>query len=392
MFPRHASIVVALCLLACSEEVPAPQAQAGAAGAASLPVGASASPTSTATPGASAAAGPTSIPAVQPASAAPGTVTGAQLSAAPTAATTAAAPTASTQAAVPAPSTAAPAPVSGPPGIAVDPMTGELVFRTEPIELQPGMESYTCFASTLDQDTVVDGFQKANQPFVHHAQFVRALAPEPAGISECKEQFKLTWLPIFLAGNGASELRFDEGIGHVLPAGTQLVLQMHLLNTSEKATKQAVEIRMHKSTAANPTPVAPWAIGSSEIRIPARQAGTAQNICTMNGSVDILAVFPHMHMLGKRFAVEVGKSLDAMRPLYTRDPYDFDDQRMEKMHLTLQAGDLLRVTCDYMNPTDKEVTFGESSTEEMCFFVGFALGEAPVQADCPNLWDALFTL
>jgi hypothetical protein len=45
-----------------------------------------------------------------------------------------------------------------------------------------------------------------------------------------------------------------------------------------------------------------------------------------------------------------------------------------------------------MNNTDKEVGFGESSNDEMCFFVGFALGDAPTQSDCPNLWEALFTL
>jgi hypothetical protein len=138
--------------------------------------------------------------------------------------------------------------------------------------------------------------------------------------------------------------------------------------------------------------VAPWAIGSSQIHLAARQAGTAQNVCTMSGPVDLLAVFPHMHTLGKQLKVEVGKSIDAMQPLYVRDPFDFDDQHMEKVKISLQAGDVLRVTCSYMNPTDQEVVFGESSHDEMCFFVGFALGADPGFADCPNLWDALLTL
>ena len=280
----------------------------------------------------------------------------------------------------------------GPSGLVVDSATGDLVFRTAPLDLPPGKESYTCFAATLDQDVVVDGFTKSAQAYVHHAQFVKAFVPEPEGISVCNEQFKLTWLPIFLAGNGPSELRFDEGIGHVVSAGTQLVLQMHLLNTSDTAAKQAVEIRMHLSSSPNPTPVTPWAIGSSKIHLAARQAGVAQNVCTQTAPVELLAVFPHMHQHGTRFHIEVGKSLDAMRPLYARDPFDFDDQHMEKRKISLDAGDVLRVTCDYMNATDQEITFGESSNDEMCFFVAFALGEAPAQADCPNLWDALLTL
>jgi Copper type II ascorbate-dependent monooxygenase, C-terminal domain len=291
----------------------------------------------------------------------------------------------------PAPTAAAASP-SGPAGLAVDPATGELVFRTEPITIEAGGEAYTCFGATLLEDMVVDGFSKTAQPFVHHAQFFEALIPEPEGISVCKEQFKLTWLPIFLAGNGASEMRFDEGIGHVIGAGTQLVLQMHLFNATDEKGTQQVEIRMHRASSPDVTPVAPWAIGSSQIHIPPRSVGKAENVCTMNGPVNLVAVFPHMHMAGRRLNIEVGKSMDAMKPLYTRDPFNFDDQRMEKTNIFLDAGDILHVSCDFTNTTDRELTFGESSTDEMCFFVGFAVGEFPSQADCPNLWDALFSL
>lgn len=282
--------------------------------------------------------------------------------------------------------------VTGPAGFTVDKATGELIFRTEPLDLPAGEESYQCYGATLEEDVVIDGFVKTNQQYVHHAQFIQAILPEPEGKSLCPEQFKLTWMPIFLAGNGASELRFDQGIGHILPAGTQLVLQMHLFNATDKAARQGVEIRMHRSTSPNVMPVTPWAIGSSQIKIAPRQKGSASNVCVMNGgSAKILAVFPHMHMLGTKFNVEVGKSMDALKPLYLRDPYDFDDQRMEKMEINLVEGDILRVTCDYTNTTDLEVGFGESSRDEMCFFVGFALSDSTVP-DCPNLWEALFTL
>jgi hypothetical protein len=282
---------------------------------------------------------------------------------------------------------------SGPPGMSIDPDSGEVIFRTEPVALEGYEEAYTCMGITTTENMVIDGFKKGTQLFVHHAQFVKALFPEPEGISNCPEQFKVTWLPIFLAGAGASELQFDEGVGHVIPAGTQLVLQMHLYNASDKPVKEAVEIRMHKSKAANPTPVTPWAIGSADINVMPKESGSAQQICVQNAPVEVLAVFPHMHQLGQRLTIEVGKSMDAMQPLYARDPFNFDDQRMEKMKLKLEAGDMLRVTCDFKtNPGDTVVNFGESSDDEMCFFVGFALGEAPAQADCGNLWDALLTL
>lgn len=381
----------ALLLLACKGQTPPAetilQPDPSSAAGGSVPPAAVGGDAGTASPAVTAAAG------MQVVMAAAGSAAGSGGPArpAPSAAGGAGAPAVLAPMAGAAPVAGAAAPV-GPSGIAVDPVTGELVFRTEPVELDALQESYTCFAATLAEDVVVNGFVKSQQPYVHHAQFVETFLPEPDGLSECKEQFKLTWLPIFLAGNGASELRFDEGVGHVLAAGTQLVLQMHLFNTSDHRVKQAVEIRMIRSTAANPTPVSPWAIGSADIKLAPRQAGKAQKVCTQTGPVKVLAVFPHMHTLGTRMTIEVGKSLDAMRPLYARDPFSFDDQRMEKKLLSLDTGDLLRVTCDYMNTTDREVGFGESSTDEMCFFVGFALGESPAGADCPDLWEHLLEL
>lgn len=279
----------------------------------------------------------------------------------------------------------------GPSGFVSDPLTGELVFRTEPVEILSGKETYTCFAATLAQDEVIDGFKKGAQAFVHHIQFAKTLdGAEPSGLSECDVLFKVNWLPIFLTGAGASELRLDEGVGHKLPAGTQLLAQLHLLNSSDKDIKQQVEIRMHRSASANPTPVSTWAIGSSEINIAPKQPGRAQNVCRVLGDVNLVAAFPHMHMIGTRLEVEVGRSVDAMRRLYLRDPYDFDDQHMEALKLSLHDGDMVRVTCDYMNTYDAAAQFGESSHDEMCFFIGFAIGDPPL-ADCPHLWENVLT-
>ena len=395
MQTRTVSSVGLVLLIACSDAtqptaIPAPTVVMSAAGAAT---GAPAAQGS-ATPPAPGAA--PSQPSATPAAGSSASTSGAPPVAAPnaganTANAGASGPTLAAAGSGAMPPSTIPAPEpAGPPGLQEDSRTGEVVFRTEPIDLKAGDESYMCYAVTVPQNLVVDGFSKPAQKYVHHAQFVKTLLPEANGTFVCKEQFKLTWIPIFLAGNGASELRFDEGVGHVLPAGTQLMLQTHLFNTSDQPAKLSVEIRMHKSLSPNPMPVTPWAIGSGEIKVPPRQAGSAQNICTQSGPVEVVAVFPHMHQLGRKMTVEVGKSMDTMRSLYARDPFDFDDQHMEKMKFKLEASDLLRVTCDFsVNPGDQEVVWGESSTDEMCQFVGFALGDAPAQADCPHLWDKL---
>jgi hypothetical protein len=64
--------------------------------------------------------------------------------------------------------------------------------------------------------------------------------------------------------------------------------------------------------------------------------------------------------------------LDQLTTVFERNPYDFDDQRLELLDLKLNAGDVTRVTCNYQNTTDQTITFGESTHNEMCFLVGFA--------------------
>jgi len=86
----------------------------------------------------------------------------------------------------------------------------------------------------------------------------------------------------------------------------------------------------------------------------------------------LFAAFPHMHLLGSSLKFEVGASADQMQTVYQRDPFTFDDQRPDKMDLELAPGQQTRITCGYDNTTDKVVSYGESTNNEMCFLIGFA--------------------
>ena len=54
-------------------------------------------------------------------------------------------------------------------------------------------------------------------------------------------------------------------------------------------------------------------------------------------------------------------------------PFNFEEQGQisMKQELILNTGDTVTTTCIYDNPTSRNVTFGESTTNEMCF--NFAL-------------------
>ena len=72
--------------------------------------------------------------------------------------------------------------------------------------------------------------------------------------------------------------------------------------------------------------------------------------------------------------LEFGPSADAMHTVYARDPYDFNDQRIDAMDMVLEQGQHARLTCNYKNTRQDMVTYGESTFDEMCFLIMFAVG------------------
>ena len=253
-------------------------------------------------------------------------------------------------------------------------------LRTEEISVPAGQERYLCYATTLSEDEVVDAYRSDAKSFVHHMVFARALAPEPEGVSECDTLFRATWDPLYIAGAGDSELAFPTGAGHSLARGTQLVLQMHLLNPSNTDVHAAVAIEMHRSASKQPRPVNTYIFGTTDLHLPPNQPSEAQSACEMTEPVQLIAGFPHMHQLGRGLRFEVGARSDAMRTVFRREPYDFDNQYIEPLALDLAAGDLTRVTCAYENTLPTTIGFGESTHDEMCFFIGFALDQREIKS------------
>jgi hypothetical protein len=246
------------------------------------------------------------------------------------------------------------------------------VFKTDEYTLDPGQERFLCFAANADEDLVIQSVSHEARPGLHHVIFSKANAPEPDGFSECDTLFRFSWEPIYLTGAGASSLELPEGFAHRVAAGMQMVVQLHLLNTTDKPIRDSVEIRLRASKVEAPKPVAGYAFGNFDLHLPPLQPSSVQAECDVKEDVHILAAFPHMHLLGKRLTFEVARAGGAFAQVFERDPYDFDDQHMEALDLSLSVGDRTRVHCEYENPYDQEITFGESTTNEMCFLVGFA--------------------
>lgn len=257
------------------------------------------------------------------------------------------------------------------------PATGAATFTltTPDIVVGAGEEKYVCYAKTLEEDVAVDRFELAENAVVHHVFLSRTLAPEPEGLSECNVIFKQTWLPMFVTGKGSTTLEYPSGAASVLRKGSQVVLQLHLLNVKNEDVHTTAGVAMRISTAANPDPVAIYAFGTQKILLPPEAKTDVVDVCTPTEDIQAFATLAHLHKLGAALHFEVEQDDGTMKEVVNRDPYSFDNQFIDPTPISVPKGRKTKVTCTYQNTTDKQVTFGESSLDEMCYLVGYIRGK-----------------
>jgi hypothetical protein len=264
------------------------------------------------------------------------------------------------------------------------PEASTFTLTTDKFEVPAGQERYLCYARTLDEDLAVDRFDYAAPPVVHHVLVARTLTPEPDGLSECDVLFRTSWAPLFGAGKGTAILEAPSGAGYVLPKGTQILVQLHLLNVTDAPVTEQATVKMRRASTASPSPVSIYAFGTNVLSLPPHQKTSIVNDCTTEKDVEIFEWYPHMHRLGASLSLEVGPSASELKEVFRIDPWNFDDQQMQAKSLHIPSGSFTRVTCKYDNPADTTVAFGESSKDEMCYLVTFATGAGSELDGCVN--------
>lgn len=265
----------------------------------------------------------------------------------------------------------APMPPSGDPAA---PAHGYQI-KTPDYSLNAGEEKYLCYAVQLAEanDIAITAFQSYTSDQVHHMEVFHALAPETPGLNPCDGTFKLTWLPIFGGGNNAGGLQLPDGAGFKLPKDAQLLVQIHLLNATQSPVTQHLVVNMdYADDPSSVTPAGIFAFGSMTINLPAG-ANNMQvtSSCNLPLNMNVFAAQPHMHYLGTKLQFELGPSDSSSQVVYQRNPWQFGGQPIDNWVTNLQQGQFGRVTCTYDNTTDHDVSYGESTTNEMCYLVLF---------------------
>jgi hypothetical protein len=164
-----------------------------------------------------------------------------------------------------------------------------------------------------------------------------------------------------------------------MPSGARsMSLNLHYYNTKGSKTeldRSGVDVCALKKAHFRPklaaTAMGLASIGQGGVLAPAGAVNKAiTSVCTLSGTepVHLLTANPHAHTYAvhMKFTATVGGKEIVMHDA----PFKFGEQGSYPVpggEIVLNPGDKITTQCVYTNPTRKNITFGESTEDEMCF-------------------------
>lgn len=251
---------------------------------------------------------------------------------------------------------------------------------------------YFVIPTELQEDKIVEAieFRPTNPRVVHHASLyydttgtARQLDQEDPGPGY--ERFGGPgFLPAGTLGGwapGVTPRKLPEGIGRIIEAGADLVVQIHYHPTGKPETDQSV-IGVHFAEQPAEKLVAEILVANFDLIIPPGERRHHHHASyTVPVDVTLHSAAPHMHYLGREMKVTAALPDGEIKPLIWIKDWDFNwqDRYIYKRPIHLPAGTRIDVEAWYdnsagnpFNPNSPpvEVRWGERSADEMgiCFF------------------------
>lgn len=263
----------------------------------------------------------------------------------------------------------APDAATPPPGAGSEDEGWETIISTD-WELAAGQERYFCQRTTLTEDVYVSAVKAINPLGTHHTALTAAAsAVQPDGLSQCTSR-GLEPQGIFGSGVGTEPVTYPDGVGLRLRAGQQLLLNLHVFNVGTEPLTGTSGTAIRRADPADVEHVAESLLaGPAGFSIPAGGETTVRGTCTMTHDTTLFAVQPHMHQTGVHMKGVALSSVAGEVMLHDGD-FDFENQLVYSIDpVEMKQGDVVQVECTFDNRGDTPISFGESSTQEMCFLV-----------------------
>ncbi|MDP6933064.1 MAG: hypothetical protein QGG40_09115 [Myxococcota bacterium] len=178
--------------------------------------------------------------------------------------------------------------------------------------------------------------------------------------------------PLLVTSTQVNEesLSFPEGVAVPIDASQQLVFNYHYLNVNEEPLDAEIYLNLTFAEEDEETEDAGvYIMGNiSGVDIPAGTTQTLSTTCSFDEDVSMFSITPHMHQYGTAFSMFLTESGEVLHQ--DDDWYDPATTYMDPPQ-EISADEDITFTCSWENSTDQDVTFGETTEDEMCFVFGF---------------------
>jgi hypothetical protein len=246
-----------------------------------------------------------------------------------------------------------------------------------------GEQTYECDRIQVPNDMYINAFSPMSPIGTHHQVLTIDASDTETGDYDCNaESGTLSGEMLFASGIGTPAMTFPAGVAVHLTAGEWINLNIHLFDEQDNALNGVTGVQVKTVPAAEVQNVADMTFsGTFTIDVPSDgQPHTASGGCSAPADWTVFSLWPHEHELGTNQEFQVNGST------ILNQPFSFTSQTAYPMNqMQIHQGDQILTTCTYMlaaatcsasqactvgtcgSDSMCHVTFGQSTTEEMCF-------------------------
>lgn len=278
----------------------------------------------------------------------------------------------------------------GVPADAADPAVVETRSLTiGPVSVPAGEEATVCVVLDLGNDAarMLRTIETELTEGTHHVIITRSdLAPAPDPVP-CGAFAGGGFGPendlVFVAQQSGASLEYPAGGGLPIEARQSIHLEMHYFNarpTGDLDISGTVHLGLAPADVDGVSlrPVELLFTGDLALLIPAGGTFTASGIFDLPDGVVLFATAAHTHQWGTLATVELLEGADDPEPVLLHSSTDWAERPLTVIEpITVDAAHKLRLTCNFDNQSDQDVSFGLGANDEMCFLWAHYVAAAP---------------
>ncbi|MFO0554853.1 MAG: hypothetical protein U0271_41130 [Polyangiaceae bacterium] len=259
-------------------------------------------------------------------------------------------------------------------------------------DVEPGANRELCYYTKhiLSESTAFRAGQGFQHTGGHHVVVYWTTETEDEDIHECTEA-DMTKLHVLSgggaeAGNGIVNELPAGGAFHV-PAGAQLVMNVHVLNASDKAVDTQAVANLYYGDESL-APLTSFYVTGTTLKVDPHAQGSFTTSCVAPRDFQVVRLLGHMHEWGSNLVITLddGSGPEMVYDKPGSDEFSYNPPYIDyptTAPLVVKAGTTITATCTYQNNEDKPLTF----PTEMCAAFGYILGTEAEFGCSDNVWN-----